>query len=117
MRRLPFTSPDSVAGVLPRCCVLVPEVEAEQAELRQAFAEAGVLNSLAFHKQGINGRLDFPPNLSWDFDGAIEVSITVQGQESPSAAWFWLVECDNGSGRKLAWWSMRHDLGSASAWS
>ncbi len=117
MNRLPFTRFDQNAGGWPRCWVLVPQTDAERSEVREAFAKAGVSNSLAFSKKEINGRLDFPHNLTWEPDGAVQVSITVQGQTPPLAAWFWLVECDDGSGRRFAWWSMQHDQDRAETWS
>jgi len=117
MRRLPWTTLDMGAGGMPNCFVLVPENDAERTELRQAFEDAGVLNSLAFHKSGINGRLDLPANLTWEPDGAVRVAVAVQGQPSSIPAWFWLVECDDGSSRRFAWWNTQHDRDSSWTWS
>jgi hypothetical protein len=72
---------------------------------------------MAFHKSGINGRLNVPADLNWEADGAVRVTVTVQGQTSPITARFWLVECDDGTGRKSAWWNTQHDRERSQTWS
>jgi hypothetical protein len=117
MRRIPWTTFNVGTGELPNCFVLVPESDTERAELRRAFEDAGVSDSLAFHKSGINGCLVLPKEFTWDPGGAVRVAIARQGQTSPIEAWFWLVECDDGSGRRFAWWNTHDDRDSAWTWS
>ena len=87
--RLPWTSLDLKEAGLPDCYVLVPEM---------------------------NGRLDFPEKLSWGPDGGVPIQVTIKDQPTPSTVWFWLVECDDGSERRFAWWNTYYDRSSAVSW-
>ena len=117
MQRLPWTPIDNRKSVLPKCFALIPETDAERADLRQSFEDGGVQNSMAFDKMDISGRLDIPSVLSWEPDGAIRVAITLKGDALPIDAWFWLVECNDGSGRRFAWWNTRYDREGSHPWS
>lgn len=117
MRRLCWTSLDLSAAGVASCFCLLPETDAEREELRESLADAGVRNSLAFSKLGIIGRLDFPSDIKWEADGAIHLTVTVEGQPYPVSVWFWLVECDDGTGHRFAWWNTRHDGSSSMPWS
>lgn len=113
MKRQPFTS---IGGGLPDCFTLVPETDDEQQELENALDDQGVCNSMGFSKSGINGRLNIDANPQWE-NGAMKATVTVQGEAHPKDAWFWVVECEDGSGRRFAWWSMKPDIKTASTWS
>jgi hypothetical protein len=104
----------SLAG-FPECFVLVPECGAEEAEAEEALAAQGVSNHMGFVKNGINGRLEFPAKLGWEADGALSLMITTNESEHLQA-WFWLVEGQDGSGRRFAWWGTSRNRDDAIPW-
>jgi hypothetical protein len=114
MKRLPFGLDLSVGG-MPSSVVLVPENDAERAELRQSLEDAGVSNSLGFSKGGVVGCLQLPDKLTSESDGAIPVTIIANQQEA-IPAWFWLVEIDDGNGRRFPWWSTEREIATAASW-
>ncbi len=109
MKRIPWKGPIE-------CAVLVPEAVEEREELAQSLDDNGVVNSLGFSKNGVNGTLYLPETLAWDSSGAMKASVKVNEEHGRCDAWFWLVECADGTGRRFAWWSLEHDIESASSW-
>jgi hypothetical protein len=98
------------------CAVLVPETVEERGELTQSLEDNGVLNSLGFSKNGVNGTLYLPETLAWDSSGAMKASVKVNEELGRRSAWFWLVECADSTGRRFAWWSLENDIQSANSW-
>lgn len=119
MKRLPWKLRSSQikrsTDGFSECGVLVPETDAERSEVEQALEAQGVCDSMGFIKNGINGRLDFPADLVWESDGAVQLTVA-SNQNEQIPAWFWLVEIDDGSGRRLAWWGMQRDRDKATRW-
>ena len=111
MKRLPHGSDLIKMGQLYH---LVPESESEEIELQQSLENQGVQDSTSFDKNGINGRLDLPAKLKWNTDGAVEVHVTTHDRTIP--AWFWLVEWDDGSGRRFAHWGTNRDSTKSNSW-
>jgi hypothetical protein len=100
----------------PECFIVVPQNEKEKEELKESFEKAGVKNSLAFNKSGINGCLIFPEDLEWEKNGAVKATIEVQGEKPWIDAWFWLVECNDGTERRFAWWNTNPNFEQSSVW-
>ncbi len=120
MKRLPWKRRGShidlsLAG-FPESFVLVPESNDDKTELENALDAQSVCDRMSFNnKNGINGRLDFPTDLNWDSDGAVELTITTdQNQQIP--AWFWLVENDDRTGLRFAWWGTQQDRDLSNPW-
>jgi hypothetical protein len=106
---------DFSLGGFPECFVLLPQTEIEKSEIANALEAQGVCDGMGFVKNGINGRLGFPAILNWESDGSLALTVTSnQNQETP--AWFWLVECEDGSGRRFAWWGTRRNRDYAIPW-
>jgi len=97
--------------------LLIPENDAEQAELLQVLDTNGVSHSMAFSKNGINGRIDFPQRLTWGSDGSLELQLTEAGTEGTQKVWFWVVELNDGTKRRFAWFSKTKDIDTAFNWS
>ena len=119
MKRLRWTLRSSQIDLsltgFPECFVLVPESNDERAEIEQDLRAEGVRNRTSFIKNGINGRLDFPTDLNWESDGAVELTITTN-QDQRIPAWFWLVEIDDGTGRRFAWWGTNSNRDKSIPW-
>lgn len=102
---------------VPECYALVPETKDDEDELRVALRNEGVSHRMSFaNKNGIDGRIDLPQQLTWSADGTLEVVIVGQSPAKPLAAWFWIVEDDDGTGRRFAWWATIHDSDEAQPW-
>ena len=116
MQRLPWTRLDMEPGGLPNCFILIPENDAERADLRRSFEAVGVNDRLSFCKSSVNGCIHLPAALTWEADGAVPVELTVEGTPARVTAWFWLVEWNDGSLHRSAWWSRQHSRNGAKAW-
>ncbi len=108
MKRLPFGS----AGV--DNSILLPENDTEKEDLRQTLDDKGVCDSMAFNRSGINGCLRVSAPLEWAPDGSVEVSIQTPEPQQPIAAWFWVVEINDG--RRFLWWSTEQGQLTAKSW-
>ena len=111
MKQLPW--PRFGSDSMELAVILVPETDQDRQILLDALDDAGVRNSLAFNKAGINGRIDFHHDHGWDKDGGFEVAISMHDQPK-IAAWFWIIELDDG--RRFAWWALKNDSQEAIAW-
>jgi hypothetical protein len=112
VKRVPWGFQSKIAN----CFILIPENSAERDELTYALEDRGVMNSMAFSKNGTTGRLNVPDRMEWASDGAARVTVTVKEEAKPIDAWFWLIECDDQDGRPHAWWSTKHDIEQAENW-
>lgn len=120
MKRLPWKLKASKLDLgrvgIPESWVLVPETKNDEEELRVALDSQDVRHRMSFIKNGINGRVDFPQQLRWSPEGSLKVSIAVQGGGQPLEAWFWIVETDDGTGRRHAFWGTVPDTDQAVSW-
>lgn len=117
MKRRPQTTLDIEAGRLPPCFVLAPDTDEDRAELSRAFEEAGVRDGAdPWWRSELSVRLHVPADFNWMDDGSVRIDLTAVDNPSPPTAYFWVVECDDGSGRRFVWWRVGDDQVRAEPW-
>ncbi len=107
MKRLQWTT---------HSAVLVPETDAERAEVTTVLQEQGVRNQVRFSKHGISGKLELPEPLTWESDGAVRGQVTRTDRPGQVDAWFWLVELKDETTRRFVYWNTEYDLTAANLW-
>lgn len=121
MKRLPWVlrrsgGPSLSPDVIPGSVVLVPETPEEQGELEDVLDDQGIRDGMSFSHEAVKGVIHFPSALRWAADGALQLSVAHQGNFPAADLWVWVVEIEDGSGRRFPWYGTSHDSDEAVSW-
>jgi len=95
---------------------LVPETDEDRQELSDSLEDDGVRNSLSFSYDGQMWVLLLPDEPQWDEDGAMLASVKLQGEDIKHDVWFWVIDLEDGPGRRFAYWGFDKGHRKATTW-